>query len=186
MAPKNDFFENYFEYGIDPRRRRVFLYGDIDEDSISIFIMALVVLDSSSTDKPIEIWMSSVGGDEYEMLAAYDVIRGCKSEVHAIAVGKVMSAAPLILAAADKAKCYPSTRYMVHEGSAALEDNSANIRSTVKEYENLTKIWADRMSRRTNLSVKQWLNLCRNKPDYYFDAEKAVTYGLIDEIIEIE
>jgi len=188
VARQNDFYSNYFDYGIDPRRRRLFLYEDIDEISIGRFIQGLVILADESTEKPIEILMSSCGGDEYEMLAAYDMMRSL-SNVNIIvkAIGKVMSAAPLILAAGDVRVAYPNTQFMVHESWYNLEERHNNAKTTVAHYEDITKLWAVKMAERTELSAKQWLNLTeKTGRDKYFGAEQALKYGLIDKIIELD
>ncbi len=183
---KDDFYSNYFDYGIDPRRRRLFLYDDIDEISIGRYIQGLIVL--SDTDNAIEVFMSSCGGSEYEMLAAYDMMRSLdKVHITVKAIGKVMSAAPLILAAGDERIAYPSTQFMVHESWYDLEERHGNAKTIVAHCEDVTKLWAERMAERTNLSPKQWLNLTeKTGKDKYFDAEQALKYGLIDKIIEIE
>jgi ATP-dependent Clp protease protease subunit len=188
VAREYNFYANYFDYGLDPRRRRLFLYEDIDEISIGRFIQGLVILADENTDKPIEIIMSSCGGCEYEMLAAYDMMRSL-SDAHIIvkAVGKIMSAAPLILAAGDERVAYPNTQFMVHESWYALEERHNAAKVTVAHYEAVTKLWAEKMAERTNLSAKQWLNLTeKTGKDKYFDAEQALKWGLIDKIIETD
>jgi len=188
MARQNDFYSNYFDYGIDPRRKRLFLYEDIDEISIGRFIQGLVILADESNDNPIEILMSSCGGDEYEMLAAFDMMRSLV-DVHIVvkAIGKIMSAAPLILAAGDERIAYPNTQFMVHESWYELEERHNNAKVTVQHYEDITKLWADKMAERTNLTAKQWIALTeRTGRDKYFDAKQALKYGLIDKIIELD
>jgi ATP-dependent Clp protease protease subunit len=180
-----DQYSNYFDYHFDPMVRRLFLYGDIDEDSVGLLIMGLLIMESETTEKPIEIVMSSCGGDEYEMLAAYDIIRSLKSRVIATAVGKIMSAAPLILAAADEARCYPHTRFMVHCSSYHIDGKHYDAKRVVEENEKLEKLWANMMATRTKLSAQQWIRMTKNKPDEYFDAETAKEYGIVDEIIAI-
>lgn len=186
MARADNFYANYFDYGLDPRRRRLFLYEDIDEISIGRFIQGLVILADEQTDRPIEVIMSSCGGCEYEMLAAYDMMRSL-SNIHIVvkAVGKIMSAAPLILAAGDERLAYPNTQFMVHESWYNLEERHNNARVTVAHYEAITKLWGEKMAERTSLSAKQWLALTeKTGRDKYFDAEQALKYGLIDKIIE--
>jgi len=188
MARKDDFYENYFEYGIDPRRRRLFLYEDIDEVSIGRFVQGLIVLADENSDRSIEVIMSSCGGDEYEMMAAYDMMRSL-SHVHIVvkAIGKIMSATPLILAAGDERWAYPSTQFMVHESWYNLEERHNNAKVTVAHMEDMTKLWAEKMAERTNLSAKQWLNLTeKTGRDKYFGAEQALKYGLIDKIVELD
>jgi ATP-dependent Clp protease protease subunit len=187
MARQNDFYSNYFDYGIDPRRRRLFLYDDIDEFSVSQFIQGLIILADEETDRPIEIIMSSCGGSEYEMMAAYDMMRSL-SDVHIIvkAIGKIMSATPLILAAGDERLAYPNTQFMVHESAYDFYERHNQARTLVEHYSDLTKLWAEKMAERTNLSAKQWFNLTeKTGRDKFFDATQALKYGLIDKIIEL-
>ena len=185
MARNNDFYDNYFSYGIDPRRRRIFLDEDIADSSIGRLIQSLYVMKDENTDKPIEIILSSFGGCEYEMFAAYDVIRSLTNvHVKIVAVGKVMSAAPLILAAGDERLCYPTTQFMVHESWYELQQRHNASKATVSHYEDMTQLWGDKMAERTNLSKKQWLNLTeRTGRDKYFDANQALKWGLVDGIL---
>lgn len=188
MARNNDFYDNYYSYGIDPRRRRIFLDEDIDDGSIGRLVQSIYVLaDKSSQEysKPIEIIISSCGGCEYEMFAAYDLIRSL-SETHikTVAIGKVMSAAPLILAAGDERYCYPTTQFMVHESWYEMAERHNNAKATVAHFEDMTKLWAEKMAERTNLTAKQWLNLTeKTGRDKYFGAKQALKYGLVDGIL---
>lgn len=184
MARNDDFFRNYFDYGIDPRRRRIFLDEDISEVSIAKLIQSLYVFKESEPTKDIEIIISSFGGCQYAMFAAYDMIRSLVCNVKTIACGKIMSAAPLILSAGDERYCYPTTQFMVHEAHYEIEGRHNNSVTTIEHYKDLTKLWAEKMAERTLLSVKQWLNLTeRTGRDKYFDANKALEYGLVDGIL---
>ena len=51
---------------------------------------------------PIEIVIDSYGGEMYSMFAIYDTIKQASCPVHTLALGKVMSAAVLLLAAGEK------------------------------------------------------------------------------------
>lgn len=183
MAINMDFYSSYFENGIDVRNRRIFLHGDIDEENIGRLIKGLYILESNDENKSIEIVISSCGGDEYEMLAAYDVIKNCKCHVTTIAVGKLMSAAPLIFAAGDERFAYPNTIFMIHESSYSVEAKHTDIKVEAKHYEEMETLWCKLMAQHSNLSAKQWRVKYNSKPDLYFTAEQAMKYGIVDKII---
>ena len=61
-----DWLDNYFSHGIDSRRRRIFFHGDVDEESVFRLVQSLVLLDDENKDE-IVIYMSSLGGNMYEM-----------------------------------------------------------------------------------------------------------------------
>jgi ATP-dependent Clp protease protease subunit len=183
MAVNHEFYDSYLSSGFDVRNRRIFLYGEINEVNIGMLIKALYILESNNAEKPIEIIISSEGGDECEMLAAYDAIVNCKCHVVTIGIGKVMSAAPLILAAGDERMAFSNTSFMIHENSYGLEDKHTNIKATVKFYNDSEIKWCELMAKHTNLTAKQWKNKYDTKADQYFTAQQALKYGVIDKII---
>lgn len=181
-----DWVEAYYEYGIDPANRRIFLDGEIDADSASYIRRGILYMESESDDKPIELWVCSEGGDEYGMFSIYDVLRTVKCPIHTIATGLCMSAAPLLVAGGFKGERYatPNSWFMVHE---SWTDDGGPKRLTEKKREadhetEMTKRWAELMDRHTKLSAKQWLQKCNKVGDYFFDADKAVEYGLVDQL----
>jgi len=183
---KTDFLDALFNYGIDIRRRRVHLRDTIDEETIQDLVKGLLLLEDQNK-QPIEIHLSSFGGECYEMFAAFDIIRGMESHVTIIASGKIMSAASLIICAADERKCYPNTMFMIHEMAWETEhEKLSHHDNEIKHGQILDKMWADAMAIRTNKTAKQWLALVKGKHDRYFDAEKALDWGIIDKVIEVD
>jgi ATP-dependent Clp endopeptidase proteolytic subunit ClpP len=179
-----DWVDIYFDYGVDQTNRRIFLHSGIEEDTIKEVIKGIYLLQSNTKDKPIEIYVGTLGGDEYEMLGLYDVIRSCESQVITIGVGKVMSAGPLILAAGDIRKAFPHTSFMVHESwweSPALKFSEQE--KIIKHYNALNHLWSKLMEDRTGTSAKTWMKMCKEKADEYFDVHKAKELGIIDHII---
>src|SRR6188474_705441 len=96
-----DWIEAYFEYGIDRQNRRIFLFDGVDEGAIGTVIKGLYYMDSESVEKPIELFIGSFGGSEYEMFGLYDVIRTLRAPIYTTAIGKCMSAAPLLVACGE-------------------------------------------------------------------------------------
>lgn len=181
MVIKKD-WEIYFEYGIDLNNRRIFLCGDIEEENIEKVVKGLYLM-SSNREKPIEIYISTCGGDEYEMFGLYDIIRNCENEIITIGFGKVMSAGPLILASGDTRKAFVNTWFMVHESwYSVYEQKHSEHESLSKHVRDITKMWADCMAERTNIDSSHWIKICKGT-DKYFDVQKAKELGIIDNII---
>lgn len=187
LAP--DWMDNYFSYGIDNRRRRLFLWGDIDEETVATFVMGLELLKQGNTD-PITVIMSSCGGDQYEMWGAYDAIRSShRHTIRTVAVGKIMSAAPLILAAGDERYAHEHTKFMFHEESYSVEERHTNTKATVAHYEQLEKEYAKAMSERTNRSYRWWYDQANRRgkgTDTYSSAKEVLEWGLIDGILLLQ
>lgn len=184
MAIRDDWLGNYFDRGIDIRRRRVFLHGDINEESASLAVQSIILLDDDS-DKEITLYLSSLGGCVYEMFGLFDVIRNCRCHITGIAHGKIMSAAPLLLRATDDALAHPHTQFMNHEESWG-DDRKGHSHQKVDmaHFDELETLWAKLMAKHTKLSAAAWAKQCAAGRDRYFGTEEALKWGLIDGIIQ--
>ena len=179
-----EWLEAYFTYGVDPIKRRVWLHGDVEESDISFVLKGLYLMDEESS-KPIELFVSSFGGSVYEMFSVYDVIRLLRSPVHTVAIGKCMSAAPLLVAAGTKGDRYamPNAWFMVHEGSAGVgSSRQAALEAEIAHNKKLNENWYSLMAIHTDKNKTWWRNKCKKISDSFFDAEEAVEIGLVDQI----
>lgn len=180
-----DWIDAYFEYGVDRQNRRVFLFDGVEENSIGTVIKALYYMDSESKEKPIEVFIGSFGGSEYEMFALYDVIRTLQAPIHTTAIGKCMSAAPLLVACGEPEFRYatPNTWFMVHQ---SWEDFGAKrtdeLKKDLAHYDKMADRWYDLMAKHTKQDSKFWRKHCEGVGDHFFDAYKAQEFGLIDHI----
>jgi ATP-dependent Clp protease protease subunit len=180
-----DWVEAYFEYGIDVQNRKVFLTHDIDAESIGAAIKGLYLMEAENTTKPIEVFVGSFGGSEYEMFALYDVLRTLESPIHTTAIGKCMSAAPLLVAAGQPGYRWatPNTFFMVHQSWDEFGPSRTDeMRKVLKHYEVMSKRWYDLMESHTKKDAVFWKRKCESVGDCFFTAEEAMEWGLIDNI----
>ena len=180
-----DWVEAYFEYGIDRTNRRIFMFEDVGEDSIGMVIKGLYYMDAESTDSPIELFIGSFGGSEYEMFALYDVIRTLKSPIYTTAIGKCMSAAPLLVACGEPGHRYatPNTWFMIHQSWSEFgEKRIDDVQKELRHYNTIGKKWYELMAEHTNQGASFWKKHCEQVGDKYFDAYQAQQWGLIDHV----
>lgn len=182
-----DWVDAYFEYGVDVANRKVFLFDDVDSNSIGAVIKGLYLMEAQTSTKPIELFVGSFGGSEYDMFALYDVCRTLISPIHTTAIGKCMSAAPLLVAAGEEGSRFatPHTFFMVHEsweefGAKRVDELELDLR----HYRQMGSKWGDLMQKHSKKTSKFWLGLCKKSGDTYFNAEQALEWGLIDHIWE--
>ena len=184
MISKPTDWDMYFEYGVDVRNRRVFLIGDVDETPIGHTIKGLYML-AALSGEPLELMIGSFGGSEYEMFALYDVIQTLPAPVSTVAIGKCMSAAPLLVAAGEPGLRYScaNTQWMVHMGwGSPVEQRPDELRKLSAHLDLMNTRWYKLMGLHSNKSAAQWSQICRRVGDEYFCAERALELGLIDEI----
>lgn len=180
-----DLIDVYFSYGIDIENRQVFLFDDIESNSIGTVIKGLYLMESQNSVKPIKLFIGSFGGSEYEMFALYDVCQTLSSPIHTTAIGKCMSAAPLLVAGGEPGYRFaaPNTFFMVHE---AWEDVGIKrideLEVDIKHYKQMGTKWGELMGQHSLKHSKFWLDLCKKSGDTYFSAAQALEWGLIDRI----
>lgn len=180
-----DWVEAYFEYGVDIQNRKVFLFDGVDESSIGAVIKGLYLMEAESQENPIELFIGSFGGSEYEMFALYDVMRTLKSPIHTTAIGKCMSAAPLLVAGGEQGERYatPNTWFMVHQSWDDFgEKRIDSLKNDLKHYEEMGKRWYEAMALHTDKTAAFWKKECEKVGDKFFTAEQAQEWGLIDHI----
>lgn len=174
------------EHGIDVAGRKVFLTGGIDEDSVGVAIRGLYMLGQHGSS-PIELYVSSEGGDLDDALALHDVTRTIKVPVHTIALGKCMSAAPLLVACGHPGQRWatPNTSFMLH---AVVTDEvggtAANLETYAKSTREAGQLYAKLLARYTKKNAAHWARLLGNGRDHLFGADQAVSWGLVDHIWE--
>lgn len=180
-----DWIDVYLEHGIDRQNRRIFLFDDIEENSIGIVIKGLYYMDSESQDKPIELFIGSFGGGEYQMFALYDVIRTLKSPIHTTAIGSCMSAAPLLVACGEKGYRYatPNTWFMIHQSwDSFIEKRIDEVKKDIEHHDKMAERWYELMALHTNQNADFWRTYTEQVGDHFFDAEQAQKLGIIDHI----
>ena len=179
-----DWIDTLFEYGVDKSNRRIFLFDDIDNQPIGIVIKALYYMDSIKKD-PIELFVGSYGGCEYDMFALYDAIQTINSPVHTTAIGKCMSAAPLLVCAGEKGHRYatPNTFFMVHQGWDDIGVKRYDeLKNDLKLFDTINERWCDLMEKHTNKPATFWKAQCEKIGDLYFDPYQAQEWGMIDQV----
>jgi len=184
MSADRDRIEAALQHGIDIMGRRIFLHGGVDEDTIGRAIRGLYLLDDLNAN-PIELYVSSYGGELDEAFALHDVTRTITAPVHTIALGKCMSAAPMLVACGAKGHRYASehTTFMLHDASLDCGEGSpALISAHAESARESMRIYARLLGRYTKKPPAHWARIFASKIDKYFTAEQAVAWGLVDQV----
>jgi ATP-dependent Clp protease protease subunit len=131
---------------------------------------------------PIQVHINSGGGNVLEGFQIIDTIRHLEREVMTIAHGQICSMAIPVLASGDKRYASSTTLFMTHEYSNSFDNKSVSIiearmDATLKWQE----FYAEFMAERTGKTKAFWKKIMKTV-DHWFDAEKALEYGLIHEI----
>ncbi len=171
---------------IPPEARVLGLFQDIDEGKAEEIIYALKLYQIES-DAEIEFLISSPGGVAADMFAIYDFMRITRkaAPISTYGVGKVMSAAVLLLAAGSKGhrKVGKNCRIMIHSIIAGSSGAMHDLKNEMKEIQKIQDMYIDALAKETKLTKKKLKDLFAKNVNVYLSAEEAVEYGIADIIV---
>ncbi len=170
------------------RDRKIFLVGEVNDESCNELIKELLYMEAEDDTKPITLFINSPGGDVGSGLAVYDTIRLLKSPVTAVVTGIAASMGSIILLACDEDKrlMLPSSKVMIHDCSWGRHEMGGKKPFEVEEELNQLKRTNERLvailAERTGKTTKEIAKV--TKSDSYFGAEEAIKFGLASKVID--
>ena len=162
----------------------IFLGTPIDDTIANLICAQLIHLESENPDKDINIYINSPGGDITALFAIYDTMQFIKNDIATICLGQAASAAAVLLAAGTKGKrlALPHARVLLHQpygqvGYSQVTDLELAAREILRMRELLEEI----LSKHTGQTVERIHG--DTDRDFTLEAQAALDYGVIDEII---
>ena len=171
-------------YSMLLRERIVFLGQEVDDQIANLIVAEILYLEAQDPDKDIHLYINSPGGLAYGGMAIYDVMQHVRCEVSTMCVGMGMSAAAMILAGGAPGKRYalPSSKIMIHQGSAGTRGAPRDMEIHLREVMAMTRRMSEIIAHHTGRPVEEVERDIDR--DYYMTAGEAKEYGLIDEIVK--
>ena len=130
---------------------------------------------------PIRIYIMSYGGDLDFMWSLIDTITLSKTPIYTINVGVAASAAALIFLAGHQRFMMPTSRMIVHEGSAQLAGDAIKVMDQSESYKKQLKQMKDYILERTEIPRAQLMKKRSN--DWELDAEFCLENKACDVIV---
>jgi ATP-dependent Clp protease, protease subunit len=166
--------------------RTIALFDDLEQEVAAEIVVGMMLMAKRSAE-PIDFWMSTYGGGADDMFSIYDMMNHVKEncEIHTFALGKVMSAGVLLLAAGTKGrrKIGKHCRIMIHSCNAGHAGAIHNLQNEMDAIRDLQDKYIEAMVAETSLTKRQLKKLLDRKVNVYLTAEEAIEYGIVDEII---
>tara|TARA_R110000824_G_scaffold243929_1_gene432633 strand:- start:58 stop:681 length:624 start_codon:yes stop_codon:yes gene_type:complete len=181
-----------------PQLRVVSLFGDLEEERIQEVCNSLLYLNHTRLEpcpeeedvlllKPIEFYISTWGGDALGMFAIYDLMRMIREEcpIYTFAIGKVMSAGVLLLAAGTKGdrRIGKNTRIMLHSVRGSHVGAIHSLENEMAETRWIQSQHTDALVEETKLTKRKLNTMLNKKVDVYLSAEDAIKLGIADIIV---
>lgn len=166
------------------KERVIFIVGQIEDHMANLVVAQLLFLESENPDKDIALYVNSPGGSVSAGLSIYDTMQFVKPDVSTMCVGQAASMGAVLLAGGAKGKRYalPHSRMMIHQPLAGFQGQASDIdihaREVLETRDRLNRI----LSKHTGQTVTK-IGLDTER-DNFMGGEAAVSYGLIDRVME--
>jgi ATP-dependent Clp protease, protease subunit len=165
--------------------RIIFIGTAIDSNFANVVVAQLLLLDSQNSEREIQLFINSPGGEVYAGLAMYDVMQFIRAPIRTTCVGIAMSMGSVLLMAGTKGRrtALPNSRIMIHQGSSGFRGNTPDVEVQAKEIFALREIMTNLYVKHTGQPADK---LTRDmERDFFMTPQMALEYGLIDEVVEI-
>lgn len=164
------------------RDRIIYFGAKVDSQTANTVIAQLLYLDSQSQE-PITMYINSPGGVVDDGMAIYDTMNLIKAPVHTVCVGLCASMGAMLLSNGKKGsrKILPHSRVMIHQPLGGAQGQASDIEIGTKQILAMKNTLIQRLAENTGQKLSKVKRDADR--DYWMNAEQAVKYGIVDEIV---
>ncbi len=163
--------------------RIIFLSGEIDDYTANLVVAQMLFLEMEDPDKEINLYINSPGGSVTAGMAIYDTMQYLRCPVSTLCIGMAASMGAFLLAAGAKGmrRTLPNAEIMIHQPLGGAQGQASDIvihaENILKTKKKMNQILAQRTGQPLE-KVEQ-----DTDRDHFLDAEEALAYGIVDEIV---
>ena len=175
-----------YQYYKNLKNRKIIINEEIGDNLLETATLPFIEMDNDGTGSPIEIIISTVGGEIYSGFNLVDQIENAKSPVTIHIMSMAASMGFLIAMAGKnnpnvKTVCHPFSVGLLHSGSQYMEGSAHAVKDTfdfLQHYEEKIKSYI-----LTHTKIDEELNEKIERKEYWMDADEMKRLGIVDEII---
>ena len=166
------------------KERVIFSVGQVEDHMANLIVAQMLFLEAENPEKDIHLYINSPGGSVTAGMSIYDTMQFIKPNVSTICIGQACSMGAFLLAAGEEGKrfCLPNSRVMIHQPSGGAQGQATDILiqadNIQKTKEKLNEILAHHTGKPVDVVTAD------TERDNFMDAETALDYGLVDEVLE--
>ncbi len=180
-TPNSNFGFDIFQQLL--KQRIVFLGQQVDDNIANALAAQILYLAGQDDDKDIWLYINSPGGSVTAGMAIYDTMQFVKPDVATVCLGLGASMGQFLLTAGASGKRYalPHARILMHQPSAGVQGQAADIAIQAENLINIKREMAQLIADHSGQDVDQIIE--DSDRDKWFTAEEARDYGLLDHVI---
>lgn len=164
--------------------RIIFLGTEIDDFVSNVVVAQLLFLQMEDPEKDVHIYINSPGGVVTSGLAIYDTMQFISCDINTYVIGQACSMGAVLLAAGTKGKRFslPHSRVMIHQPLGGARGQASDIEIQAKEIIKTKQLLNQILANATGKNMDE-IHKDTDR-DYFMSAEEAVSYGLVDKVVE--
>jgi ATP-dependent Clp protease protease subunit len=162
--------------------RIIFIGTPIDDNVANLAIAQLLFLEAEDSEKDINLYINSPGGQVTSGMAIYDTMQFIKPKVATICMGLAASMGAVLLCAGAKGKrsALPNSRIMIHQPLGGVSGQVSDIEIQTREFLKIKKKLNELLAQHTGQPLERIeTDTDRN---FFMSAEESKEYGLIDDV----
>ena len=167
---------------------RIILIGrPIDDVVANLVVAQLIYLSADDPEQEIQIYINSAGGAVTAGFAIYDTMQYVQSPISTVCIGRAASFGTVVLMAGAKGKRYslPSSTIHMHQpliGGKGLQGQASDLDIHAREILRIKVVLNDLIVKHTGQPLERVER--DTDRDYFLSPEEAISYGLIDGLIQ--
>jgi len=185
---QKDLSDNVFSDDIiddEPTTKNIYFHDSVDTYSVQRLIMDLRYISEKQMEKTKDIWLyiNSSGGDLLAGFSAMDEIHNIaqKIPVYTVIDNRAASAATLMSIAGTKRYIKSNGFILIHELSSIMVGKYSQMKDEISNMDMFMGKVKDAYKKFTKVPEDSLDEILKH--DIWWDAEKALEYGLVDVVI---
>lgn len=165
------------------KERKIFLWGEVDDDSARDIVSKLLYLESVKPGEKITFFINSPGGMVTSGFSILDTMNLISSPVSTVCMGLAASMGSILLSAGQKGERYifPLGEVMIHQPSIGLLQGTAiDLEIQTKQIIKTKTIAAEILAKNCSQTKQQIFSDFDR--DHWMDAEESINYGIVDKL----
>ncbi|WP_428240374.1 ATP-dependent Clp endopeptidase proteolytic subunit ClpP [Gynuella sp.] len=165
------------------KERVIFLVGPVEEYMANVLVAQLLFLESENPEKDIHLYINSPGGSVTAGMSIYDTMQFIRPDVSTMCIGQAASMGALLLAGGAKGKrfCLPNSRMMIHQPLGGFQGQATDIEIHAREILSMKQKLNEILAYHTGQNIETIEK--DTDRDNFMNAQAAVDYGLIDNVL---
>src|SRR6202048_2335619 len=167
---------------------RIILIGrPIDDIVANLVVAQLMYLAADDPTKEIKIYINSPGGSVSSGFAIYDPMQYVQPPISTVCIGRAASFGTVVWMAGAKDRQFslPSSNIHMHQpliGGRGLQGQASDLDIHAREIIRIKSVLNELIAKHTGQALER-VERATDR-DYFLSPEEAITYGLIDGLIQ--